>query len=148
MRHICHMLGALSHYQELDMRGEETLMQSTTRRLVPAPAVQQIRQGWVLLSLLALLTLLVLVGAGMSRVHSATGSQLATTNGDIHIGGMVAPSGGQIAATNGEILIGSTMASPLGGQLATTNGNVHIGGVVAPLGGQIAASVGDVHIGS
>jgi hypothetical protein len=67
---------------------------------------------------LTVLTLLALVGAGVSR--------LAATNGDIHVGDNVAPIGGQLAAINGTIHIGGSVA-PIGGQTAATNGDIHVG---------------------
>lgn len=75
------------------------------------PAARTIGQG---LALLCLLALLALVGAGVSRALPASvqaGTQLAGTNGDIHIGSQ--------AATNGTIHVGG---------IAATNGEIHIGG--------------------
>ncbi len=68
-------------------------------------------RGLVLLSLLALLALF---GAGVGLSHSAlaqVGTQIAATNGTIHVGGQAAANGdihvNTLAATTGDIRIGS-----------------------------------------
>jgi hypothetical protein len=62
---------------------------------------QPIKKTGHVLVLLSVLTLLVLIAAGVSVLLPASslfGNQMATTNGDIHIGSQ--------AATNGQIHVG------------------------------------------